>query len=131
MKSSVSLKGKYSAHSPSSSREKYRQVVSSFRCLLKSIHRVLIFFLIFLISCYREDKTQLQTRKENLLYSYMENWKEDLNIWPPASLWKDGGHFSSQALWVFPYIAWPQESNYHQTASPVKKKKTTTIKIKI
>lgn len=41
--------------SPSSSLLKDRLVVSSFKFLLKSMHKLLSFFLIFLISCCREE----------------------------------------------------------------------------
>lgn len=47
-----------STDSPSSSLLKDRLVVSSFKFLLKSMHRLLSFFLMFLISCYRGVKVK-------------------------------------------------------------------------
>lgn len=43
-------------HSPSSSLVKDRLVVSSFRFLLKSMHRLLSFFLMVLISCHSKKR---------------------------------------------------------------------------
>lgn len=50
------LKVDGAADSPSSSLLKDRQVVSSFRFLLKSMHRLLSFFLMVLISCWSRDE---------------------------------------------------------------------------
>lgn len=47
-------------HSPSSSLVKDRLVVSSFRFLLKSMHRLLSFFLMVLISCDSRERSQVR-----------------------------------------------------------------------